>query len=163
MGLSPHGRGKRAAAAMPTPKERSIPARAGETAAGREHIADFRVYPRTGGGNRSLGNNTQAATGLSPHGRGKLDVFSNLEDGVGSIPARAGETTKLTGSVASAGVYPRTGGGNNPPSPTPSSDIGLSPHGRGKRYKIGEGQHGHRSIPARAGETLRPTLPAHSP
>ena len=71
---------------------RSIPARAGETVPPSGYRGNAEVYPRTGGGNWSSGNNTPALTGLSPHGRGKLleraeQVLINR-----SIPARAGET-----------------------------------------------------------------------
>ena len=70
-GLSPHGRGKPFANADPATPSRSIPARAGETAAVSASAARSRVYPRTGGGNSFILLLHIAIGGLSPHGRGK--------------------------------------------------------------------------------------------
>ena len=53
----------------------------------------------------------------------------------------------------SAGVYPRTGGGNFGLPECSGAWWGLSPHGRGKRVVAFAPQDKPRSIPARAGET----------
>ena len=152
-GLSPHGRGKRAGTAGTGIRVGSIPARAGET--GRDIRADYwyRVYPRTGGGNRFLYPQGRRGRGLSPHGRGKrLGVSLDAKD-QGSIPARAGETSWSRTPKPTAVVYPRTGGGNLKTLYRNRRRQGLSPHGRGKRLLLTFGDRIIGSIPARAGET----------
>ena len=50
--------------------------------------------------------------GLSPRGRGKpLHIPEGLAK-QGSIPAWAGETSRLCRAAATRAVYPRVGGGN---------------------------------------------------
>ena len=71
----------------------------------------------------------------------------------GSIPARAGETGLRWGVKGVAGVYPRTGGGNDPTGHRRFPILGLSPHGRGKHFPLPTPELYLRSIPARAGET----------
>ena len=91
------------------------------------------VYPRTGGGNhKSLCPNQ-----VQP----------------GSIPARAGETIGYRRMRPVLTVYPRTGGGNYIQNGGHPVSLGLSPHGRGKRWRLRVGSGRVRSIPARAGET----------
>ena len=91
-GLSPHGRGKPITPPLPRIWERSIPARAGETAIPRMMIPPAMVYPRTGGGNGIKSANALPITGLSPHGRGKRYPAPEPSGRSWSIPARAGET-----------------------------------------------------------------------
>ena len=57
---------------------------------------------------------------------------------IGAIPARAGETVRVSGAVFRGAA----GGGT-----------GLSPHGRGKRFDRRRFSIGNGAIPARAGET----------
>ena len=92
--------------------------------------------------------------GLSPRGRGKLRGFRQVNDGIRSIPAWAGETNPLSGNALQGQVYPRVGGGNHPDSITSPSNRGLSPRGRGKRRPEPACHRAFRSIPAWAGETM---------
>ena len=152
-GLSPHGRGKPAHHHRLPVRGGSIPARAGETVSvsniGREVV----VYPRTGGGNPGRRGRRGSGGGLSPHGRGKHDAVGASKAGVGSIPARAGETTCTFQSSLTWTVYPRTGGGNPEATRSSAKELGLSPPVRGKLSRWRYGKHRYRSILARAGET----------
>ena len=91
-GLSPRGRGKRAAGANRRVFLRSIPAWAGETA-GQHYGLD-------------------SGEGLSPRGRGKPLPGGLESPQPGSIPAWAGETGGRGAIGATPWVYPRVGGGN---------------------------------------------------
>ena len=152
-GLSPHGRGKRPASHPHPRRTRSIPARAGETSKPSNPAPSLTVYPRTGGGNRTSPRHGTPATGLSPHGRGKRAVMAMLRLLLGSIPARAGETTPCCSAKSAPEVYPRTGGGNGGGDCSKIPPSGLSPHGRGKHRHPRRFPNRPRSIPARAGET----------
>ena len=133
---------------------RSIPAWAGETPQPHISLGEHPVYPRVGGGNQSRYAIGQRREGLSPRGRGKLQI-GGYDDGEDrSIPAWAGETAPYRGGAGCAEVYPRVGGGNVRTLPKRANTRGLSPRGRGKRRGLGC-KHGRtRSIPAWAGETL---------
>ena len=71
----------------------------------------------------------------------------------GSIPAWAGETHMSSLEKPQTAVYPRVGGGNLADTGNPGLVEGLSPRGRGKRGRVHQWAHNHRSIPAWAGET----------
>ena len=152
-GLSPHGWGKHAMEQHAPHKTRSIPARAGETAPQLLAPCVAWVYPRTGGGNTTRDTIKERAEGLSPHGRGKLHHRPEVRDRQRSIPARAGETGRVSAREFLMPVYPRTGGGNSPPWHSETCYPGLSPHGRGKPEPGRQARRYLRSIPARAGET----------
>ena len=96
------------------------------------------------------------ARGLSPHGRGKRRGYHRYECPQRSIPARAGETIGGGRCLTRTAVYPRTGGGNGRYRFMTPGRQGLSPHGRGKRFRRVQSGERRRSIPARAGETLLP-------
>ena len=161
-GLSPRGRGKqkrrRAGCAYP----RSIPAWAGETLISADTNTTAAVYPRVGGGNLREANLPIHYDGLSPRGRGKRHRRRSNRGLDRSIPAWAGETLCAHDSRRRIMVYPRVGGGNRACSVWRRSLDGLSPRGRGKRGRVHQWAHNHRSIPAWAGETAgnhtRPAL-----
>ncbi len=91
-GLSPRGRGKPRQDTAAVLARWSIPAWAGETIAFGGDSGDGTVYPRVGGGNIPKCLHYQRYRGLSPRGRGKLVGGAQRFDGIGSIPAWAGET-----------------------------------------------------------------------
>ena len=153
-GLSPHGRGKPCLKVMAPEGLRSIPARAGETKPIPAKTGKQGVYPRTGGGNESLGEVLVYLPGLSPHGRGKPSDRRRPPPPARSIPARAGETPRSRPDCVGWTVYPRTGGGNVSEKVAEYMAEGLSPHGRGKPHLGADCQLRARSIPARAGETI---------
>ena len=110
-GLSPPVRGNPAAKGLQVHVEGSIPARAGEP--GRGSGGDVRggVYPRPCGGtppDPEIGMRTE---GLSPPVRGNRRGHGHTITLIGSIPARAGEPSRLPPRSAAMWVYPRPCGG----------------------------------------------------
>ena len=73
-GLSPRGRGKLASIRLRRLRRRSIPAWAGETLFPPARHHSVRVYPRVGGGNSRKSSMPTSGRGLSPRGRGKLEL-----------------------------------------------------------------------------------------
>jgi len=74
---------------------------------------------------------------------------------MGSIPARAGEPTRLGTTAPHPAVYPRAGGGAEFNTEQTYLVAGLSPRGRGSRRQAAAPRYASRSIPARAGEPWR--------
>ena len=152
-GLSPRGRGKPRLGISAFESPRSIPAWAGETHSRPCRLESPSVYPRVGGGNSPFLRNCGRSRGLSPRGRGKLDVVKRISDSNGSIPAWAGETRAGGWREWTRRVYPRVGGGNSCVSSPNRNSRGLSPRGRGKHAALAAVPAPERSIPAWAGET----------
>ena len=152
-GLSPRGRGKPGHYQSVDRRRGSIPAWAGETRAGMVGHLLGKVYPRVGGGNRSLVRRSRYPRGLSPRGRGKPSFGILPRRSKRSIPAWAGETGKVTAKEWIKEVYPRVGGGNLCEPHPAALPIGLSPRGRGKLHSFAVTCPLLRSIPAWAGET----------
>ena len=94
--------------------------------------------------------------GLSPRGRGNLVLVVDRHLEHGSIPARAGEPPSRRAPRCRSGVYPRAGGGTSSRAADRPSVGGLSPRGRGNRRLRRRPRLGIGSIPARAGEPIRP-------
>ncbi len=151
-GLSPRGRGNQPLFPCGSNGRRSIPAWAGEPGRGMPGPEDGRVYPRVGGGTRPRQRVNFLSWGLSPRGRGNRQRAVRLTADMGSIPAWAGEPSRVKGISHGSAVYPRVGGGTFTGSISGVSGRGLSPRGRGNRgigflqvWMVG-------SIPAWAGE-----------
>ncbi len=151
-GLSPLAQGN----LLPLPAKQllggSIPARAGEPLRLRPLATLYRVYPRSRRGTNSDVSVLQNSRGLSPLAQGNRCCAGVNDNPAGSIPARAGEPSRLDTQTDRIGVYPRSRRGT-PAAPCQSSlGWGLSP--------LAQGNHTHRrcvrqtlgSIPARAGE-----------
>ena len=153
VGLSPRVRGKPPRLSCLRPSGGSIPACAGETGNGRAESARNTVYPRVCGGNLSGSVENADIAGLSPRVRGKRHPLTLSRPRPRSIPACAGETTRM--SLISWGkmVYPRVCGGNGSHRRRPPAAWGLSPRVRGKLRRGPRGSERARSIPACAGET----------
>ena len=113
-----------------------------------------------GGGNTVYPRPGWSIKGLSPRGRGKPRRGGGARSSRRSIPAWAGETHPLHAALADAEVYPRVGGGNEHLEHFRFEGYGLSPRGRGKPWQGRLRTRGKRSIPAWAGETGMPTMPA---
>ena len=158
-GLSPRGRGKPLPVLGNPCLAGSIPAWAGETLACWALTWRTAVYPRVGGGNGKDRQTRHPAAGLSPRGRGKPVIYTNLGKPRRSIPAWAGETSYVSPDSEVVTVYPRVGGGNLGKPGTAGNQEGLSPRGRGKRARNGQQHIGGGSIPAWAGETPRAPPP----
>ena len=93
--------------------------------------------------------------GPSPLARGKPKHGSKDRAGLGTIPARAGETSHENINLRAIGDHPRSRGGNGISAMASRSGLGPSPLARGKRVCSGCVGLGLRTIPARAGETVR--------
>ena len=73
------------------------------------------VYPRAGGGTRIHRRASGRGSGLSPRRRGIRRLGEHLPHRAGSIPAQAGEPIMSVAVNESSWVYPRAGGGTQPP------------------------------------------------
>ena len=178
-GLSPRRRGNRARGRVAWSPIGSIPAQAGEPAWFLSDSLQTRVYPRAGGGTEPEPEDDLAAEGLSPRRRGNLQYVVPPHEGLGSIPAQAGEPPRRRGNPrpsnhqinrfgsipAQAGepanwycrssasrVYPRAGGGTELLMGREFAHLGLSPRRRGNRGRAPLPSRQGGSIPAQAGE-----------
>ncbi len=93
-------------------------------------------------------------SGLSPLVRGKRGNDGTSQDGIGSIPACAGETSPDHIWSRSSRVYPLLCGGNLPSGREIVYREGLSPLVRGKLIDAVGVARDVGSIPACAGETI---------
>ena len=132
IGLSPRVRGNRLERPQGAHSVGSIPAWAGEPVQSRIWFRVGRVYPRVGGGTRSVHPSPSRPTGLSPRGRGNLWLFHLFRISARSIPAWAGEPGSSSSRCRHRG--------------------GLSPRGRGNPDTSGHHAGCRGSIPAWAGE-----------
>ena len=154
-GLSPRVRGKRQRRHANPGRGRSIPACAGETAAGSSCPRRRGVYPRVCGGNALNGEASPPPAGLSPRVRGKPPATALARTKSRSIPACAGETVLFPQLDKPHPVYPRVCGGNGPELAAELALQGLSPRVRGKLSITAAPSFPGGSIPACAGETGR--------
>ena len=111
MGLSPRVRGNRLHGLKDCGRYGSIPARAGEPGSGRVIGGRIAVYPRACGGTMPYADPATRREGLSPRVRGNRRDGQPACQTAGSIPARAGEPHRDTGSRHQWTVYPRACGG----------------------------------------------------
>ena len=137
--------------------EGSIPASAGEPAAGRRPPTDGRVYPRECGGTALVRMAGEEATGLSPRVRGNRPVEGIVGLRAGSIPASAGEPSCSSPTSLAGRVYPRECGGTRCDGADALDGRGLSPRVRGNRRRLPRQSDLRGSIPASAGEPSEPT------
>ncbi len=157
-GLSPRGRGNLAINQLPDRPGGSIPAWAGEPAGNRYRDTRCRVYPRVGGGTGTARRDLRPGGGLSPRGRGNQGLNHCLYLLRGSIPAWAGEPAATQTPPGLIPVYPRVGGGTFHSDGFRRRRSGLSPRGRGNRWKASWTKWKSGSIPAWAGEPNPSTL-----
>ena len=154
-GLSPRVRGNRHRVHILVINPRSIPACAGEPPVTPPTASRGRVYPRVCGGTASTTRSRYTAQGLSPRVRGNRPGQHQEPDGVGSIPACAGEPGRPGHPGSRPKVYPRVCGGTVPGGVIMPEFGGLSPRVRGNRQPHPRTGVGRRSIPACAGEPRR--------
>ena len=111
-----------------------------------------RVYPRVCGGTLDEWDVDKLVKGLSPRVRGNQRSGGTERQGLGSIPACAGEPKAATERGSCARVYPRVCGGTGVYNSAAPSSPGLSPRVRGnpRAYRYTAAAAG--SIPACAGE-----------
>ncbi len=96
------------------------------------------------------------ARGLSPRVRGNPCIPCTDRSAFGSIPARAGEPRPPACQPCQPWVYPRACGGTSIEARNVRHDEGLSPRVRGNQALAEPVTFETGSIPARAGEPVRP-------
>ena len=112
-------------------------------------------HPRACGANISLITGMSIRNGSSPRVRGKLQrVVEYVGDGR-IIPARAGQTSKVSARHSARSDHPRACGANTSSSRLDLLECGSSPRVRGKRADLRPATAATRIIPARAGQTSR--------
>ena len=158
-GLSPRVRGNRHPCIVEGYRVRSIPACAGEPHRSGASMGTDRVYPRVCGGTGDRRGIAEAAWGLSPRVRGNLASMGSRANRTRSIPACAGEPSKMSANSFCLEVYPRVCGGTGRPVAITSADPGLSPRVRGNRFRVVDRSGNKGSIPACAGEPVAMARP----
>ena len=153
VGPSPLARGKHALHGLQNRILGTIPARAGETLTGMLAAHRSRDHPRSRGGNNEQTTSFLSDKGPSPLARGKLFGSGAVTPRSGTIPARAGETSRRYRLRSRAQDHPRSRGGNTSSCAPSVSTKGPSPLARGKHGTIYGVPYMRRTIPARAGET----------
>ena len=153
LGPSPLARGKHRHGLVREKHHGTIPARAGETGRDRCQLRRAGDHPRSRGGNHPTGAPNWPTKGPSPLARGKRSRSQRPAFGVGTIPARAGETEYWRLFLAFERDHPRSRGGNTGNLRIHSFPYGPSPLARGKRRQGAGTGVSRRTIPARAGET----------
>ena len=151
-GLSPPTRGIRLRIALFGALDRSIPAYAGDPPIAGAASNKRQVYPRLRGGSECGAHRLQAGAGLSPPTRGipKPILYTRLTKG--SIPAYAGDPSRLYQCLSPNEVYPRLRGGSSHRCLWRKRQRGLSPPTRGIPKLPLKTLDNYWSIPAYAGD-----------
>ncbi len=147
---------------------RFIPAGAGNTYKTRTHPPRGAVYPRWRGEHTPAALDLKKGRGLSPLARGTRRDYSKEDAGDRFIPAGAGNTGSVCGSIAGgagntvdgeffiagAPVYPRWRGEHHKETILRFVQVGLSPLARGTLLQCQQSFPDCRFIPAGAGNTI---------
>ena len=152
-GSSPRGRGTPLHDLERGLRRRFIPARAGNTGAGRGRVGRVAVHPRAGGEHSMEKSMRGGSNGSSPRGRGTRLARIHARKFFRFIPARAGNTIPGKPPPDRGAVHPRAGGEHFERRGSPCSPAGSSPRGRGTHVRALRQGLGRRFIPARAGNT----------
>ena len=152
-GSSPLARGTPTASFHRCGRLRFIPARAGNTRTMRNGPTRKSVHPRSRGEHPRRCYPVRVQLGSSPLARGTRPWRSPGPQAGRFIPARAGNTSRVSVHANPASVHPRSRGEHQPCQDIPEPSIGSSPLARGTRGAGGCRRGGHRFIPARAGNT----------
>ena len=134
-GSSPLARGTRGERLARLPRERFIPARAGNTPDACRTDAGPTVHPRSRGEHPAPGAYATAQDGSSPLARGTRHRRPAARRHLRFIPARAGNTTAARTRRPSAPVHPRSRGEHGAASGGARSLPGSSPLARGTRRR----------------------------
>ena len=154
-GLSPRVRGNRSRARRRRVRAGSIPACAGEPPAAGRGAERGGVYPRVCGGTHQGPSTIPMRRGLSPRVRGNHVHRAHAEPVIGSIPACAGEPSRVPHGSRVGRVYPRVCGGTSAFFLRSPGKSGLSPRVRGNHAFSKAASASPGSIPACAGEPRR--------
>ena len=152
-GSSPRVRGKHGGMPFQPCERRIIPARAGQTTSSPTSPTTPPDHPRACGANLAGAGNARRTCGSSPRVRGKQALRRERLAKGRIIPARAGQTSRCTLTVASRPDHPRACGANGRVPEIAWTDDGSSPRVRGKRRRHSPLPSPVRIIPARAGQT----------
>ena len=155
-GLSPRARGNPCWQEPGAARPRSIPACAGEPSTVPTGAAQTPVYPRVRGGTVQKEGGKAGSPGLSPRARGNRTRTMSTVVSLRSIPACAGEPPSRCTSSSASRVYPRVRGGTGFGIGQRERRPGLSPRARGNRIMLLTPLAASGSIPACAGEPLKP-------
>ena len=155
-GLSPRVRGNQVHPAFGAGFRGSIPACAGEPPLVIEICPTTTVYPRVCGGTSGCRRRGQKGGGLSPRVRGNPRCWAWRNWTGWSIPACAGEPGRAERHQHLRRVYPRVCGGTVVSRCVSVPKVGLSPRVRGNPDGIGGSPGAVGSIPACAGEPIKP-------
>ena len=109
-----------------------IPAHAGKTKAPPRPVSICRAHPRSRGENAPSTHERVSGRGSSPLTRGKLYSLYEQIFTKGLIPAHAGKTTTLLGTLAASRAHPRSRGENHGRLQRRGGAVGLIPAHAGK-------------------------------
>ena len=153
LGSSPHARGARHGVSSRRWLSRIIPACAGSTPHRCLRALQGRDHPRMRGEHARFKIPAQAFGGSSPHARGAQYPLPRIHVRKGIIPACAGSTVCVSGSLRQARDHPRMRGEHTACTRSRRTASGSSPHARGAH--LSRCQHLARRgiIPACAGST----------
>ena len=132
---------------------RFIPARAGNTTAGRATARRWPVHPRSRGEHLENRSACCQNSGSSPLARGTPGAPAAGSARSRFIPARAGNTSRIGVPAVRTAVHPRSRGEHPPARPSTPSVSGSSPLARGTPPARPDRSREIRFIPARAGNT----------
>ena len=156
-GSSPRVRGTLSVTSCRVGFGRFIPARAGNSQLWSRRARVPPVHPRACGELLDEAASTQAVDGSSPRVRGTPRRGCQHAGRRRFIPARAGNSRRQRGSVWSRTVHPRACGELNADMESRGEWTGSSPRVRGTRIDRARLRHGTRFIPARAGNSVKPS------
>ena len=155
IGSSPRVRGKPIRHHVARDRRRIIPARAGQTGRRARRVEQGPDHPRACGANTAHEVKTCRKHGSSPRVRGKLILLALPPRPIRIIPARAGQTISLSGTLRRRADHPRACGANQRRAFFRRFQHGSSPRVRGKLRDCAWFSAEPRIIPARAGQTCR--------
>ena len=159
-GLSPRVRGNLLKFGFVSGRHRSIPACAGQPKTLKGWRYQLAVYPRVCGATLITEFQEAWMRGLSPRVRGNRSRWKWWKRHRGSIPACAGQPTKMMSIVGIGMVYPRVCGATLAHGIPGRVGRGLSPRVRGNLPSAGGVDANRRSIPACAGQPWLMGFPA---
>ena len=154
-GSSPLARGTQIFSKFPPPHLGLIPARAGNTFLLHSLELEPGAHPRSRGEHLEGVQVWVCGWGSSPLARGTRVRLGALLRLIGLIPARAGNTAGLIGSLVIAGAHPRSRGEHPKHFVGRESAGGSSPLARGTLILYARCDTDTGLIPARAGNTRR--------
>ena len=157
LGSSPLARGTRHRRADTITRSRLIPARAGNTHQWSPDLPVQSAHPRSRGEHVMVFTIKSRIPGSSPLARGTRHHSGQYRGHARLIPARAGNTVWSLGCLIIAAAHPRSRGEHTCAQLRKNHACGSSPLARGTHARVPQMLHPTRLIPARAGNTHRPS------